>query len=313
MPYNNPIDQSKLDMTDPSVDLGKIEIQKAVSRARAQQMLVENLTKYDAKPSATFTRQPALQEAQANEAKKTFIQKLGLGMMAFSEGAGGAPLYSNYMDSQAKQKLEETKNKLGAPAEMFKMQREERLANSQQNAVALRLRSEFNQSPIKKEFDTLNRSFKQMSKAYDISTNDNTKSRIASDQALGVMIQKMLDPTSVVRESEYARTPEGAAVMSQLQSFIPKLEKGGMAISNDDRKAILEMAKVMVDAGGDLYNQHIDRYASSALEYGVEPQKILSGVNKYEPYSIGKEKSTSSDTTTLTGLGFDPSKYEIVR
>lgn len=181
--------------------------------------------------------------------------------------------------------VENPRAKDNTSMEALKLRREERLTSQQENANALRLRGEFNNSQIKKDFDVMNRAFKSIEHAYETSTDPKSPSLIASDQALGIMIQKMLDPASVVRESEYARTPQGAAVMSQIQAFIPKLAKGGMAITDKERKAILDMARQLMDATGEVYNSHINRYKESAAEFGVDPDKVLKGIKEYTPSS----------------------------
>lgn len=144
------------------------------------------------------------------------------------------------------------------------------------------LRKEFDASKAYKDFQTIQRSEKGLKAAYKISAAKDTKSRIASDQALGVLFQKMLDPDSVVRESEYARTPEGASFVNRLKSYIPKLMKGGLAISDEDRKAIVEIASKLLTESKRTLNTHIDRYTGIAKDYGVNPRLILGNIKRFE-------------------------------
>lgn len=158
----------------------------------------------------------------------------------------------------------------------------ERKFRQQQLQLASGLRKEFNQAKAFKDFQTIDRSEKSMRQAYQMSISPNIKSRIASDQALGVLFQKMLDPTSVVRESEYARTPQGAALLNQMTAFLPRLQKGGLALENEDRKALYDIAQRLLIESKRTLNAHIDRYTEIANLYGVRPQLIFGNIKKFE-------------------------------
>lgn len=147
---------------------------------------------------------------------------------------------------------------------------------------ATTLRKEFNASQVTKDFQTINRAGKALKSAYDASVKGDTASLIASDQALGVLFQKMLDPISVVRESEYARTPQGAAFLNRLESIVPQMVKGGLRLTNDDRKAIYQQAMELVDSSASSYNENIDRYENLSKMYQVPPEMIFGGIGRIE-------------------------------
>jgi len=176
-------------------------------------------------------------------------------------------------------------------------QKEARMSKQNDFNNAAKLRYEFNNNQITKDFNILNRSFKGITKAFLTSTDKDVTSRIASDQALAVMIQKMLDPASVVRESEYDRTPQGAAIMNRLASILPQLQKGGLQLQDSDRKAIVDMAKQLLDAGGEVYNQHYNRYADLANEVGVDGNKVFGGLKPYDP---------DDNVVDINGSGWKP-------
>jgi hypothetical protein len=140
------------------------------------------------------------------------------------------------------------------------------------------LRKEFNASQVLKAYQIVSQSAKAIESAYNMSTNPDTKSRIASDQALGVAFQKMLDPQSVVRESEYERTPEGVSLMNRLAAWIPKLAEGGMGITDSDRKALYDMAKQFLAGHKNTVEQHVSRYNKLAQEYGINPELVTGGI-----------------------------------
>jgi hypothetical protein len=59
-------------------------------------------------------------------------------------------------------------------------------------------------------------------------------------QAVLVTFQKILDPTSVVRESEYARSAEGVSMLQRMQGYAEKLASGGAGVPDS---ALQEMVK----------------------------------------------------------------------
>ena len=160
--------------------------------------------------------------------------------------------------------------------------------------IATGLRKEFNADKAYKDFQTIQRSERSMKRAYDISVDPKTKSKVASDQALAVSFQKMLDPTSVVRESEYARTPEGIGFIQRIQAYIPQLRKGGLGITDDDRKALYDMSVKLLEESKITLNKHIDRYTQLAEDYGVEPRLIMGNIKRFDVDSTKPSQSEES-------------------
>lgn len=159
---------------------------------------------------------------------------------------------------------------------------------------ATTLRKEFDTNKAVKNFNILQRSVAGLRQAADISLTG--KGRIASDQALAVLFQKMLDPDSVVRESEYARTPEGAAMLSKVRAYLPKLQKGGLALINEDRQAIVEMGERLLEEGVKVYNRQYDRFDNIAKSYGTDPKLIFGEtLSRIELKPKGEEQPEESD------------------
>lgn len=167
---------------------------------------------------------------------------------------------------------------------------------------ATELRKEFNTSKVLQDFQVVDRGFKALNSAYEQAVSPDAKSRIASDQALGVLFQKLLDPQSVVRESEYARTPEGASFFNRIQSIAPQLQKGGLRLADADRLALLDTAKKLMQSSQDSLNAHIDRYSSLASQYEVDPNLILGDIKKVVVGPDGKRYRI---------IGGDPSDPDI--
>jgi len=177
-------------------------------------------------------------------------------------------------------RLEVAKEQRAVKSQQLSIETGQRTAKTTQLGIASGLRKEFNANKAFKDFQTINRSVQGLEEAYKLSTSPDSKSRIASDQALGVMFQKMLDPDSVVRESEYARTETGIGIINRIKGFMPKMQKGGLGLENEDRKALVTMARKLLDEGAKTYNQHYERYENIAQQYEIDPGLIFGGLEK---------------------------------
>lgn len=164
----------------------------------------------------------------------------------------------------------------------FKANRQKEKQKSEFDSLgrATVLRKEFMGSPVVKNFGTIARSFKTMKEGYleaqeILKGGGDEKSLVAADQALIVTLNKALDPGSVVRESEYARTPEGIGLIKQLQGRLEKVGKGGAGITNSDRKAIFDMGTRLIKAAQSDYKLQRSNYGSLASEYKVNSNLVL--------------------------------------
>ena len=140
--------------------------------------------------------------------------------------------------------------------------------------------------------------------------------RNGGSQAVLVTFQKILDPSSVVRESEYARSPEGLSYLSRLQGFTDRLAKGGAGVPEADLAAMVETARQFV-AGMQAYaDSERLRIESNARAYrlntqnifGYMPGKATSG----PPAAASSMPAATSAPTTSPGGGQRIGKYEVV-
>ena len=90
--------------------------------------------------------------------------------------------------------------------------------------------------------------------------------------------KKSLDPTSVVRESEYARSSSGLALIERVKGEFTKLREGGAGLTLNQLKSFAQLAD---DAVAKLSNgrvrderQRIERFAD---HYGIDKSIIFSG------------------------------------
>lgn len=167
------------------------------------------------------------------------------------------------------------------PAGNDKKDKQEMFRNSTQT------RTEFINRPEVKEYTTINTQVKSMDALLKNALSGDMNNVVALDQALITMYNKLTDPQSVVRESEYARTPQNLPIVNRISGAIEKLKKGGAGLTNDDRQALVQGAKVIAEERGKTFNTTLERYNNLANKYGIDPELITGG---FQPHVVGGEQ-----------------------
>lgn len=148
------------------------------------------------------------------------------------------------------------------------------------------LRREFNNLSTVKNFQSIKRSFTLMNSALDAARKlPNDKSINALDSSLNVLFNKMLDPDSVVRESEFARLARGQSLLNSIGGFLERQKRGGAGITASERESLVDAAKVLFDASNELIQTKRDRFIGIAEDRGLNPGNIVdefSSVNNLE-------------------------------
>ena len=168
----------------------------------------------------------------------------------------------------------------------FTTHRENRLEKNQQFINSTRIRQEFINRPEVKEFITIKTAARSMDSLLDKAIKGDINNRLSLDQALITMFNKMTDPQSVVRESEYARTPQNLPIINQLTGAIQKVAEGGAGLTDADRKALVWGAKVITNERGRTYNETLDEYLGLASEYNLDPALVTRGIEPHEDFQV---------------------------
>jgi hypothetical protein len=156
-------------------------------------------------------------------------------------------------------------------------------------SASTNLRKEFNNRPEVKEYNQTMPKIASIDKALVEAQKSGNK--VAADQALITLFNKMTDPNSVVRESEYARTPENLSFINKMQGKIAKLSTGGAGLTNADRQAIVNMAKQMQVAYQEVFDRTADEYSGYARGYGINPTMIV-GERRSKPTAQAQNKGS---------------------
>lgn len=94
-------------------------------------------------------------------------------------------------------------------------------------------------------------------------------------QAVLVTFQKILDPSSVVRESEYARSASGISMLGRLQGYMDKLQSGGAGVPDAELAQMVQTARELKDGMAANTTQQRSRIESMAKKYKIAPEMIF--------------------------------------
>ena len=101
---------------------------------------------------------------------------------------------------------------------------------------------------------------------------------LAGSQAILISFNKLLDPTSVVRESEYARSATGQSALETLRGYADKLAKGGAGVTLRELESYKrfgeEVVRRALESNVGPERERISRLIEFA---GVDPKLIFTG------------------------------------
>ena len=98
---------------------------------------------------------------------------------------------------------------------------------------------------------------------------------IGGSQAVLVTFQKILDPSSVVRESEYARSPQGLAIMDWIQGQLDRYGKGGAGVPKPILAEMVKTAQQFMEGVKGSSDAVRQRITDTATSYEIDPRLVL--------------------------------------
>jgi hypothetical protein len=194
---------------------------------------------------------------------------------------------------EAQRALYETKQK--AEAEKAEKESKKQITKLEDD-----YRKEYNTKKIVKDSKEIDSAISRMDNVWNkYQSNPNPKSKNALDQALVITFNKMLDPGSVVRESEFARTPTGQSLISRIQGASEKLAEGGVGLTDAERDEIIVVAKQLQEGQMMQLEKEKQFYRELAEQRGLNIENIL-GKNKTKVPKIPKRIKSITDTKRTT-------------
>jgi hypothetical protein len=129
----------------------------------------------------------------------------------------------------------------------------------------LKLGENFKSEPIYKTHQEIRQAYNQVNDAL-------SKNNAAGDLAASIKINKLLDPNSVVRESEVATVANATGLLPKLQNYANKVANG-VTLNPQQRKEYRDLAKDFYNISGQQYNETRNKYLQ------VGQQNELKGID----------------------------------
>lgn len=117
----------------------------------------------------------------------------------------------------------------------------------------LKLGEGFKNEPIYKTHQVINQAYNQINSALD-------KNNAAGDLTAAIKINKLLDPDSIVRESEVATVANATGLIDKLSNYASQVAKG-TRLNPEQRKEYRQLAKDFYRISGEQYNETRNKYA----------------------------------------------------
>jgi len=162
-------------------------------------------------------------------------------------------------------------------------------------------RDDFDKQPEVKAHREVARYVQSAREAYALSKD--AKSKNAADQALVTSLNKILDPGSVVRESEYARTAEGQSILNRLGGYLSRALSGGGGFTDAERKEVLDMVNRLGDGSQKLFDATADEFEASGRQYGFDTKRTIRRTNIAPAGGSGSSK-TVEDVKKKYGITY---------
>ncbi|HEC65003.1 MAG TPA: hypothetical protein ENI23_06910 [bacterium] len=101
------------------------------------------------------------------------------------------------------------------------------------------------------------------------------KSINAASQGVLVSFQKLLDPTSVVRESEYARSGQGLGLISRIEGKATQIAVGGAGVTAEDLQEFNDLSQLFFEGFLESAIQNATLITNQATTYGLNIDNII--------------------------------------
>jgi hypothetical protein len=143
-----------------------------------------------------------------------------------------------------------------------------------------KLRDDYRSEPMVKGAADMQNAFNVIETAYKNPSP-------ANDLAMATKYMKVLDPTSVVRESEFALAVNATGVLDKVYNYAHMI-KTGQKLNPAQRKDFYDSAKAINDSFQAEKSKVGDSYKKLSKSYGFDPEKVIfspsgNGVRKYNP------------------------------
>jgi hypothetical protein len=172
-------------------------------------------------------------------------------------------------------------------------------------------RQEFLNREEVKDYITTSTNVKAMEGLLAAAKSGDVQNKVALDQGLITMYNKLTDPASVVRESEYARTGANLPTVNRIVGAIEKVAAGGAGLTDSDREALVLGAKIIMKERGKTYNSTLGEYKNLASEYGFKEDLVTRGMQPYALEFNSEEEAMEANLPPGTTVSINGRKAVI--
>lgn len=169
----------------------------------------------------------------------------------------------------------------------------------QSNDLAEGLRKEFTNNPVVREMQTVATAFQKI-------RNTAAKATPAGDVSLLTAYMKMLDPTSSVKEGEFATAEQATGVPGRILNLYNKAVSGQL-LNPEMRADFLGQAEGLYSAQYDRFKPWADQFTGLSTRLGVPVENVVLDLGFAQPTKTKSAKQTStqlpSDTVMVTPPG----------
>ncbi|MEM8794093.1 MAG: hypothetical protein AAGE61_00895 [Pseudomonadota bacterium] len=132
------------------------------------------------------------------------------------------------------------------------------------------------QQDLRKEYDGINtvKSFRDQTQAYQRVLSSAHEPSAAGDMALIFNFMKVLDPSSVVRESEFATAAAAGSFGQRIQSSVNQV-LSGQRLSNQQRRDFVNRAGKLYSGAAEIHGLTNRRFSNFAEQQGFEAGNVV--------------------------------------
>lgn len=131
--------------------------------------------------------------------------------------------------------------------------------------------------------------FGEVQNSYDTIKNSLSKVSPAGDLAGATKFMKLLDPGSVVRESELGMAMAATGVLDRATNYYNML-KTGQKLNPEQRKDFMDIADTLYRAAESRKQAYDQQYGSIASQNGLNPSNVVRGYKPQGDWSIKEKK-----------------------
>lgn len=141
------------------------------------------------------------------------------------------------------------------------------------DGLDLKERAQIEQS-YRKEFTGLNTAYNEIKRARGNILTSLGQNSAAGDLAAATSLMKMLDPGSVVRESELTMAQNATGAIDRMYNYAQMIANG-QRLNPQQRAEYVKLANELFSSADSEYNNRRQEYSRIAMDYGLKPENIV--------------------------------------